>query len=757
MKTGGIQYYMKITAKSKVLYLIGVCCIIFLLWLGNEGDNPLAYLGSELQYSFGVLDSNNALVIRDSVARSGIVASTPQIVVNRGTYTINFDYITDTEGNAVELWEQGSKVAGWTLQPTQTRFSQEFTLAKDAKQLSVRLNYEGTGSFTIQRLELAPRTFFYTDTYFMILLFVLLNAAGYFLYQRHLQKPIAQEKLVDACIIAGVALLAMSPMFSTYLYNGDDLCYHLARMEGIKDCILDGQIPAIIMPDALKGNGYLNAMYPYLFLYIGAFLRICRVSIGLSYKMVVFLANLGSALCAYYAFKSVSKSRRAVILAVVLYTLMPYRFTNIFSRGDLGETLALTFWPLVIVGMYHILLGDRKKWYFLVLGFSGILQSHILSVMFVMGFCVISCLVYVVNVWKEKRYVEIGKAAGMAVLLNLWFLVPFLYYYFQESLGTELLRWSGYFDQSINPSNFAQSISLYNKQYFSLGLPLLGCIGIGVLYLVCEKKKNETRLDRYLGFLLILGVVLCWMTTGYFPSMEMRKNGFLDSIMTMLQFPWRFLGPACTCFLFVGVLWLDKSEILKPYRNLIFALFIGLNLLTVQTIPTDNIHMPYSSAAATASKGHDSKMAANIGIFYPHEWRLDGITDDRLMTSVLVSDLDHVNVTNYRKAGTKAVAVYTADAEGNYLEMPILNYAGYRAYDENGKRLEILEGDDHRIRVILNGDGKEHEVYVRFGPVAGFLIAALISLLTVVGTGYWWWRKRFTPIKASGITEITKE
>ena len=103
---------MKITAKSKVLYLIGVCCIIFLLWLGNEGDNPLAYLGSELQYSFGVLDSNNALVIRDSVARSGIVASTPQIVVNRGTYTINFDYITDTEGNAVELWEQGSKLAG---------------------------------------------------------------------------------------------------------------------------------------------------------------------------------------------------------------------------------------------------------------------------------------------------------------------------------------------------------------------------------------------------------------------------------------------------------------------------------------------------------------------------------------------------------------------------------------------------------------------------------------------------------------------
>lgn len=733
---------MKITAKSKVLYLVGVCCIIFLLWIGNEGDNPLAYFGSEMQYSFGVLDSNEALVIKDSIARTGIAASTPQIVVNRGTYTINFSYMADTAGNVVELWEQGSKVAGWELKPAQNSFSQEFTLAKDAKQLSIRLYYGGTGTFVIQRIELAPRTLFYTDTYFMILLFVLLNIAGCLLYQKHLKAPIAQEKLIDACIIAGVALLAMSPMFSTYLYNGDDLCYHLARIEGIKDCILDGQIPAIIMPDALNGNGYLNAMYPYLFLYIGAFLRICRVSLGLSYKMVVFCANLGSALCAYYAFRSISKSRRAVILGVVLYTLMPYRFTNIFSRGDLGETLALTFWPLVIVGMYHVLLGDRKKWYFLVLGFSGILQSHILSVMFVMAFCAVSFLVYIVNVWKEKRYVEICKAAGVTILLNLWFLVPFLYYYFKEALGTELLRWSGYFDQSINPSNFAQSISLYNKQYFSLGLPLLGCIGIGVLYLVCEKKKDESELDRYLCFLLILGVILTWMTTGYFPSKELRQNGFLDSIMTMLQFPWRFLGPACTCFLFVGVIWLSKSEILKPYRNLIFALFIGLNLLTVQTIPTDNIHMPYRSAAATASKGHDSKMAANIGIFYPHEWRLDGITDDRLVTSVIVSDLNHVNVTNYGKVGTKAAAVYTADTEGNYLEMPILNYAGYRAWDENGEKLEILEGDEHRIRVMISGDGKEHEVHVRFGPVPGFLAASAISFLTVAGIVWLWWRKR---------------
>ena len=115
----------------------------------------------------------------------------------------------------------------------------------------------------------------------------------------------------------------------------------------------------------------------------------------------------------------------------------------------------------------------------------------------------------------------------MTILLNLWFLVPFLYYYFKEDLGTDVLRWSGYFEQSINPSNMAQTISLYNKQYFSLGLPLLGCLGIGIIYLICDKKEKKTGLDSYLIFLLVLGCILVYMTTGYFPSLEMSRNGFL--------------------------------------------------------------------------------------------------------------------------------------------------------------------------------------------------------------------------------------
>lgn len=718
--------------KGKIIYGVMVCLMVILMWIGDEGRQPIVYTGSELQRTVGYVDSEKALLIQETVANAGVIAKTPQYVMNKGSYTIRMQYIAEGEDSVVELWEQANKIAAWQVDPKMREFSADFTLSKDAKQLQVRVNYGGKGNLTIQSLEIVPHTFFYTDTYFCILVFLLLNGLGC-LYLRRQKHCITQDKFLDYSIIMGVVLLATSPMMQTYLYNGDDLCYHLARLEGLKDGILDGQIPVNILPDGLRGNGYLNAMYPYLFLYIGAFLRICRVSLALSYKVIVFLANLGSAVCAYVAMKSMIKSRRSVILSVVLYTLMPYRFTNIFSRGDLGETLALVFWPLVIAGLYHVIMGDRKKWYYLVIGFSGALQSHILSAAFVAAVCVITALMYCGRILREHRYREIGKAAGLSMLLNAWYLVPFLYYYFGETIAKDVLRWSGYFEQSINPSNLTQTLSLYNKQYFSLGLALFGCIGIGIVYLLYERRGRLTEQEGFLMYLLLLGAVLTFMITGYFPNRVLMENDMFENIATMLQFPWRFLGPASTCFVFVGAIGLSRSEILKPYRNYVFALLVGLNLLVIVSVPADNNHMPYDNAQAVASKGHESKLITNIGMFYPHEWRLDGASDDKLITSVVVSDMNNVMVRDYQKKGTKAAVAYTATAPDCYVELPILSYHGYRATDENGNVLRIERGNGARMRFMTQGDGVEHRIYVRYGPVIGFVIANLVSALTIAG------------------------
>lgn len=726
--------------KTEILYFVVVCFISLLLWLNNEGGKPLVYTGAGLQHTVGLIDSEDSLVVGESVAANGVVSSTPRYVMNKGSYTVQLDYTAEEADSVLELWEQGRKIAAWPIEPAKPKLTAEFTLSKDAKQLQLQVNYGGKGGLTVKRLSLTPRTMFYSDTYFFIVLFLIGSLFVWVCFVKGWLR-LTQEQLVDYGVILGVALLAMTPMMQTYLYNGDDLCYHLARLEGLKDGILDGQIPVNIQPEGLKGNGYLNAMYPYLFLYIGAFLRICRVSIGLSYKVLVFLANFGSAACAYAAMKSMCKSRRSVLLATVLYTLMPYRFTNIFSRGDLGETLALIFWPMLIAGLYHVIMGERKRWYYLVIGFGGILQSHILSAAFAAVFCVITALVYCVRIFREKRYLEIGKAVGLTLLLNLWYLVPFITFYFWGNLSTEVLRWSGYFEQSINLSNLTQSISLYNKQYFSLGLALLGCMGIGVVWLLCEKKEKREAVDGYLVYLLVMGCLFSYMTTGYFPNRTLLQNDFFRNIATMIQFPWRFLGPASACFLFVGAVGLSRSNILKPYRNHIFTMLVGLNLLVILSVPADNSHMPYTNAEAVVSKGHESKLAANIGLFYPHEWRMEGAGDEKLISSVVTSDISHVSIQDYQKKGTKAVALYTATADGGYIELPIQAYLGYRAYDENGNRLKIERGLGSRMRFAVKGDGVQHTIRVRYGPNPAFIFANIVSALTIAGM-VWMWKRQ---------------
>lgn len=751
----------EISLKAKILYVALSALLIVLLWLGDEGKQPIAYDGIELQHSMGLINTENALVIKnatglidsedmrtlgDIYAGYSSVASTPVYVMNRGSYTVSMSYSAEQKDSVLELWEQDNKIAAWQIEPSEKELTADFTLSKDAKELQFRINYSGNGTLTLKKFSITPYTLFYTDTYFLIAVFLLLNLAVW-LYLKS-GRRMSGEQLVDICVVLGAALLATTPMMQTYLYNADDLCYHLARLEGLKDGILDGQvIPVNILPEGLQNNGYMNAMYPYLFLYIGAFLRICRVSLAFSYKTLVFLANVGSAVCAYVAVKSMVKSRRSVYLAVVLYTLMPYRFTNILSRGDLGETLALVFWPMVIAGLYHIVMGERKKWYYLVIGFTGALQSHILSVVYVAAVCVITVLLYCVRIWKERRYLEVFKAAGLTVLLNAWYVVPFLYYYFNEELDKEVLRWSGYYEQSINLSNMTQSISLYNKQYFSLGLALLGCVGIGVVYLLCEKRGRVSETDGFVLYLLTLGGIFVFLTTGYFPSRALMSNGLFYNIATMLQFPWRFLGPASACFLFVGAFCLAKSEFLKPYRNVAAAMLVGLNLLIIVTVPTDNNHVPYQDAQSVASKGHETKLVTSVGLFYPHEWRLLGATDDKLTASVVLSDFSEVSVHDFKKEGTKAAVSYTARSKDAFIELPLQNYLGYRAQDELGQPVKIEQGEGGRMRFFVNGDGAEHRIYVRYGPVPAFVIADVVSALTVLYCLYRGWIYRWFPLR----------
>lgn len=736
--------------KKIALYLMTLIIVLGLIWLADEGDSPLVLKGTDLEQSAGVSDYTGLIGIDETAAYYGLFARTDDYVLEKGTYTIQLDYSNTSSDHIIEVWDNGTKIIQWNLEETggeQMKKDYTFTLDKDAQQLHIRIYYQGVGSLTIHTLSLIPHGSFYHDSWFLaamaVLIFVLLLWA-----ERYGRKhQISFETRLNFLILTGLCLYASVPLFTQSFKQSDDICYHLLRIEGLKDGMLDGQFPVVIFPEALAGNGYLNSMYPYLFLYIPALLRLCGISLALSYKFLILLANMATVAVTWKALRSMASSRYACLLGTALYILLPYRFTNIYARGALGETLALTFLPLVIAGFYHVLFADKRKWVWLALGFSGLIESHVLSTAYMAGIFSVCVLVFVRELLKEKRWLAILKAAGLTVLLNLWFLVPFLFFYFKENLYQQALDWSGFSEYSINASFLLDTFHTNDYRFLSLGLPVLGLAAVCVMKLCLEKgAEKDKKQDRFLTFLFVAACVLTFMVTGYFGSKTLQeKLPWLEKVMRTVQFPWRLLAPAGICFIFSGSIWLARSKVLHPYRNLIFAFLVGVNLLTCLNQPYNQNNFAYKDYDDTTTVGHQDKIIgipkSDATVIYPYEWRIDALTDDKLTSDLQLSDAQNVTVMEYEKDGTRAKLTYQTQAEGQYVDFPLQKYLGYQAVDENGEALEISYGNNYRIRVMLETGG-EHSIYVSYKQPMIFRISQLISLLTVAAGAVFAVRKR---------------
>ncbi len=186
----------------------------------------------------------------------------------------------------------------------------------------------------------------------------------------------------------------------------------------------------------------------------------------------------------------------------------------------------MTFLPVVIAGFYQVLVGDKKKWTWLVLGFTGLMESHVLSTATMAVIFAACCLVFVRELFREKRWLDLLKAAGLTVLLNLWFLVPFLYFYLKENLYHEVLDWSGFSGVFHQRCVSADTFHTNDYRFLSLGLPVLGLRRFVYSGVGCGEDQEEAvgksmawkRENRFLTFLFWMACVLTFLVTGYFGS-----------------------------------------------------------------------------------------------------------------------------------------------------------------------------------------------------------------------------------------------
>lgn len=552
------------------------------------------------------------------------------------------------------------------------------------------------------------------------------------------------ERTVVFCILLGVTVLASYPLFVPTVGFGHDLNFHLYRIEGIKDGLQTGQFPVRLHPTHNRGYGYISSsVYPELFLYFPALLRLMGASPVMAYNTFLTGINAMTAWLMYVCAKGITRSRYAGLLASVLYTLSTWRIMNLYYRAALGEALAMVFFPVLLYGLYLLLAGDHRKWWVLALGCSGIFQSHIISTVFAALTILAAVAVYHRELLCRQRLLGFVKAGVLTLLLNLWYLAAFLTYY----LGTDLtLRHTPenteFYQNAVFPAelfnlfntNFGYSLLLDHgirgNMSLSLGVGGTAALAVCIVFFLLEKKEKGSR-RRFYGFLTGVGLALLFMASTLFPWQLLQRNRLINAFCGTVRMPWRFLSLASPmfCIAAAGILARRRRQEWKATGIAVLAL-CSLAYVVWGSAYTTGLDPALKLGRAVntyASAGFDQE-------YYPWGTDTGRLTPERYITG------GSAELTGYQKQGTEIRLQLQNVHEGDWVEVPLLYYGGYEARDDRGYVLETADGDNHVVRICLR-EGTSR-VELRYRGFWYFRAAEGITLLTLGGWGICWWTKR---------------
>lgn len=745
--------------KKECLFVIGV--IIQLICLGFAGS---LFLQPKQSFSFPYekLEGKNSIIIENFKGQNGYYLdnsmdyedasiSSPSMRLSKGTYQVSINYITETDGQTYSVTGENSNFdisAGKTSVALKAGDREEiFTLwvKSPIDGFQIKLDFGGHGYLFVTNIAIQETNAWKRINFFMLFLLFMAFDIIYILVCKgfFLRLSVANKKILLGLIM--ISLFSSYPILSYYLYKGHDLQFHLLRIQGICDGILAGEFPVKIQPNWMGGYGYgVSVFYGDIFLYLPALFVLIGFQLQTAYKIFLVLVNILTCISSYYCFTKIFKSNKIGILASMLYVLAPYRLSNLYIRSAVGEYTAILFLPLIFYGLYRIFTEEEKECqkgvFAAVIGFSGLIQCHILSCEIVGFLTLVFCIILWKKVIVRNRFLSLLQVVIYVTIINLWFLVPFVDYMSesfrvtQASEGT--IQGAGLFINqllSFFPIGHGYGFGVRERidrvdiMPLSIGSALL--LGGGLfLYYSVDRKKEKIEEFQLSKLCLIVSAVLVWMTTIWFPWDRLQEmNSVFKVLIQKLQFPWRLLG--ATILLLVVVCCGFVKLLSKKSKERAEKVFYLLGLLSI-----------ISSGWLMSSIVNENDVA-----YFPDESRLDTyfiVQGEYIPTGTNVMEMmnkelifsENIGVVEYNKSYNN-VWVYCINntVEDGKLEIPLLYYKGYIAYDERtGERLQVFAGTNNRVSVTIPA-GFDSSIHVEFSEPWYWRVAEIISVVFLAG------------------------
>jgi len=516
-------------------------------------------------------------------------------------------------------------------------------------------------------------------------------------------------------IILGI-MVSWPLMRSGYFSHQDDL--QVIRIVEMRKCFSDLQIPCRWVPDMGWGNGMpLFNFYGVATYYLGGLLSFIFGYI-ISAKILFFLALVVGSFGIYLLVNELW-GKYAGLTSAILYMYAPYKALDIYVRGALAESIALTIIPFV----FYFFLKKKYKFFILTL-FLFLITHNIMTIIFipVLFMWALYCLYQ--DKFRDIKFAIISFAIAFG--LSSFFVLPaFLE---KDLVQTESLT---RFELDYR-ANFVSVGKLFLDRMWGYGTSIPGPEGgmnfqigwphwlLAIISLVFVFNKKTEKKQKF----LILSTFLIFILSAL---MIHNKSTFIwekISILTFFQFPWRFLSLSIFTSSILGgfVIYSIKEK----YRLLIAVLLIALTVVLNWSYFKPREFYAVSDVDKTTGELWETQRRGAILDYLPKtalEPR-EGAPISPLITSGKAAISSFENKSNRWKFNIKVL-------ETSIVEVPVYYFPNWEVR-VNGEKYPF-KYDNILGRIAIELKQGEYKVSGNFRNTTIRNIANLITILSLVG------------------------
>lgn len=533
-----------------------------------------------------------------------------------------------------------------------------------------------------------------------------------------------KEKIILYLLIVLSVVILSYPIISNKIKYKDDYYFHITNLlvnrEYINIFKFKFLIPQIFSGAIANNLGYgTGIFYPplsyYLTCYISYFINLNKIIEYLEI-IIIILSNFTM----FKFIKKITKDNYISTLSSISYISSIYFLSNLYVRFAISESLTFIFIPIVFLGLYNIISLNNNKLYIFIIGYLGMLHSHLVISVYLTIIIIILFLCFPKKIFKKEIIKKLLLSSIIILLISSSYLVPLLEHKIKGNYAVfepnymytlETLK-----EHSLSIKDLLTIKTTGVKVYFNYIILI-----ISIITIILNKKIFKKENNNLYKVSLIITIISLFISSKLFPW------DIMPNFLKMIQFPWRLLG--LTSFSLAILSGYMIKLIQKKYKlllTIIISIFIVINgYLSIEkqtnhnNLLLEDIQIPNEMSLGVQSEYLPIKTINNIDYF---KYRIEYIyiKDGKAKTHILE------NNTPYLKSEIELIS------DNITIELPRIYYLGYeiKLTDKEGNisKIDYYENKYGFIETKLNKSGI---LEISYTKTLANKIANYISIITI--------------------------